>query len=66
MKSKGFGAGLEFIPTIEKEEEELLDIWKSGTPAQRKEFEKYLEAEETELFQQFKKDILINHPEYQS
>ena len=62
MKSKGFGAGLEFIPTIEEEIDELFDIWKSGTPAQRKEFEKYLETEETELFQHFKEDILINHP----
>ena len=65
MESKGFGGGLEYLPSIKEEEEELLDIWEGGTPAQRKEFEKYLEAEESELFKHFKKDILVKHPEYQ-
>lgn len=63
MKSNGFGAGLEFLHTIK--EEELLDIWISGTSAQRKEFDKYLEVEEAEMFQHFHDDILVNHPEYQ-
>ena len=55
----------DFLPTIEEKEEELLDIWESGTPAQRKEFEKYLEAEETELFYHFRDNVLVNHPKYQ-
>ena len=55
----------DFLPTLKEEEDELLDIWEGGTPAQRKEFEEYLEAEENELFNHFKKDILLNHPEYQ-
>ena len=55
----------EFLPTIEEEEEELLDIWESSTSVQRKEFEKYLEVEETEFFQHFRDNVLVNHPEYQ-
>ena len=63
MASARFYNDHDFLPTIE-EEEELLDIWESGTPAQRREFERYLEAEETELFQHFHDDVLVNHPEY--
>ena len=62
MASARFYNDHDFLPTIE--EEELLDIWESGTPAQRREFERYLEAEETELFQHFHDDVLVNHPEY--
>ena len=64
MASARFYNDHDFLPTIEEEEEELLDIWESGTPAQRREFERYLEAEETELFQHFHDDVLVNHPEY--
>ena len=63
MTSIKFENDQDFLPTIE--EEELLDIWEGGTPAQRKEFEKYLEAEESELFKHFKEDILVKHPKYQ-
>ena len=53
----------EFLPTLK--EEELLDIWEGGTPAQRKEFERDLEAEEPELFRHFRDHILVKHPEYE-
>ncbi|WP_296884742.1 hypothetical protein [uncultured Methanobrevibacter sp.] len=64
METFRFGGGMEFLPTLEEEKEELLDIWEHGTPIQRKQFEKDLEMEEPELFAYFKRDILLNHPEY--
>ena len=54
----------DFLPT--QEEEELLEIWESGTSDQRKEFERDLEAEDPELFQHFRDNVLVNHPEYDS
>ena len=56
----------DFLPTQEEEEEELLEIWESGTSDQRKEFERDLEAEDPELFQHFRDNVLVNHPEYDS
>ena len=61
---RGFGDETEFLPTVEEEEELILELWESGTPSQRKEFERDLEAEEPELFQHFRDNVLVNHPEY--
>lgn len=60
-----FGGGMEFLPTLEEELEELLDLWERGTPAKRKQFERDLEVHEPELFSHFKNDVLVNHPEYE-
>lgn len=54
----------DFLPSIEEEIELTLELWESGTPSQRKEFERDLEAEEPELFQHFRDNVLANHPEY--
>lgn len=54
----------EFLPTIEEEEEDLLWIWENSN--NRKKFERDLEAEDPELFQHFRDNVLVNHPEYNS
>lgn len=54
----------EFLPTIEEEEEDLLWIWENSKD--RKKFERDLEAEDPELFQHFRDNVLVNHPEYNS
>ncbi len=61
---RGFGDETEFLPTVEEEIELIRELWESGTPSQRKEFERDLEAEEPELFQHFRDNVLVNHPEY--
>ena len=33
MESKGFGAGLEFLPTQEDKEETLLEVWEMIDPS---------------------------------
>ncbi|SEL00093.1 hypothetical protein SAMN05216439_1780 [Methanobrevibacter gottschalkii] len=53
----------EFLPT--QEEETLLEVWEMGTPDQRKEFERDLEAEDSKAFQHFRDNVLVNHPEYE-
>lgn len=63
MKGK-FGGGMEFLQTIEEEEKDLLWIWENSN--NRKKFERDLEAEDSELFQHFRDNVLINHPEYNS
>ena len=64
MKSKGFGAGLEFLPTQEDKEETLLEIWEMINPSQRKNFEADLKARDAGVFQHFHDHVLVNHPEY--
>lgn len=64
MKSKGFGAGLEFLPTQEDKEETLLEVWEMIDPSQRKNFETDLKARDASIFQHFHDNVLVNHPEY--
>ena len=51
MESKGFGAGLEFLPTQKDKEETLLEVWEMIDPSQRKNFEADLKAEDPVTFQ---------------
>lgn len=64
MKSKGFGAGLEFLPTQEDKEETLIEVWEMIDPSQRKNFEADLKARDAVAFQHFHDHVLVNHPEY--
>lgn len=63
MKSKGFGNGMEFLPTIEDYEKNWLWIWENAD--NRKQFEEEFEAEDPEAFQHFHDYVLVNHPEYE-
>ena len=64
MKSKGFGAGLEFLPTQEDEENTLLEVWEIIDASQRKNFEADLKVRDPVAFQHFHDNVLVNHPEY--
>ena len=64
MESKGFGAGLEFLPTQMDKEETLLEVWEMIDPSQRKNFEADLKAKDPVAFQHFHDNVLVNHPEY--
>lgn len=55
------GGGMEFLQTQEEKEKQLLELWESGTPAQRKQFERDLEADDSESFYHFRDNVLVNH-----
>ena len=65
MTVKGFGAGLEYMPTLEDFEKIWLDVWECINPSQRKNYEADLEARNAEAFEHFRDNVLVNHPEYQ-
>ena len=63
MESKGFGSGMEYLPTIETYEKNWLWIWENAED--RKQFEKEFEAEDPKAFKHFRDNVLVKHPEYQ-
>lgn len=52
----------DFLPTLEDIEKNWLWIWENAR--NRKEFERDLEAEDSEAFKHFRDNVLVNHPEY--
>lgn len=54
----------EFLPSIKEKEEDLLWVWENCYD--RKKFERDLEAKDPKLFQHFRDNVLVNHPEYNS
>ena len=64
MKSKGFGGGMEYLPTQEDTEKVWIQVWEIIDPSQRKNYEDNLNARDPKAFQHFRDNVLVKHPEY--